>query len=66
MNKTRGSYFIDTIYDPAFETTYYYVVHELPNGNRNVVSRYFRNHKSAEELKDELNDDLYSEDEGYE
>lgn len=56
-------YEIDTIYDPAFDTTYYYVYHQYPNGNRTIVSRYFRKYKSAEELKDELNDDLYNEDE---
>ena len=56
-------YFIDTIYDRDFHETYYYVVHQLPDGNRRVVSRYFRNYKSAEELLDELNDDLYNEDE---
>lgn len=56
-------YFVDTIYDPNFDATYYYVVHQHENGNRDIVSRYFRNYKSAEVLKDELNDDLYSEDE---
>ena len=56
-------YFIDTIYDAEFKTTYYYVVHQHPNGNRDVVSRYFRNHKSAQKLMEELNCDLYDEDE---
>lgn len=56
-------YDIDTIYDPAFECTYYYVYHQHSDGHRDIVSRYFRKYKSAEELKDELNDHLYSEDE---
>ena len=56
-------YFIDTVYDRDFHETYYYVVHQHPNGNRDVVSRYFRNHKSAREFMEELNDDLYNEDE---
>lgn len=59
----KNYYDIDTIYDPAFGKTYYYVYHQYSNGNRDIVSRYFRNYKSAEELKDELNDNLYDEDE---
>ena len=53
-------YFIDTIYDDKFNETYYYVVHQHSNGNRDVVSRYFRNYSSAQELMEELNDDLFS------
>jgi len=56
-------YEIDTIYDPEFKETYYYVYHQHPDGNRQIVSRYFRNHKSARELMEELNDDLYNEEE---
>ena len=56
-------YFIDTIYDPEFKQTYYYVVHQHSNGSREVVSRYFRNAKSAQELMEELNEDLYNEEE---
>ena len=56
-------YFIDTVYDKEFNETYYYVVHQLSNGNRNVVSRYFRNAESAQELLDDMNDNLYDEDE---
>ena len=59
----KDFYFVDSVYDRDFLETYYYVVHQHSDGNREVVSRYFRNYKSAEELKDELNDDLYSEDE---
>lgn len=59
MNKNH--YFIDTIFDEDLKVTYYYVVHEHSNGNRTIVSRYFRNYWSAEELIDELNDDLYEE-----
>jgi hypothetical protein len=60
--RKNNYYEIDTIYDPEFRETYYYVYHQHPSGNRQIVSRYFRNHKSAEVLRDELNDDLYSED----
>lgn len=56
-------YFIDTVYDKEFDKTYYYVVHQLPNGNRNVVSRYFRNYESAQQLMEEMNDHLYNEEE---
>lgn len=60
----NNCYFIDTVYDIDFKETYYYVVHQKENGNREVVSRYFRNYVSAEELMDELNDDLFENVEG--
>ena len=60
----KGNYYkIDTIYDSEFKETYYYVYHQHPNGNRDVVSRYFRNPESAQQFMEELNDDLYNEEE---
>lgn len=55
-----NEYFIDTIFDKEFNETYYYVVHQHSDGSRDVVSRYFRNYIGAQELMEELNDDLYS------
>lgn len=55
----NNCYLIDTVYDPEFNTTYFYVYHQHSDGHREIVSRYFRNYASAEELRDELNDDLY-------
>ena len=59
----KNFYFIDTVYDREFNETYYYVVHQHSNGNRDVVSRYFRNYESAQTFMEELNDDLYNEEE---
>lgn len=56
---SNSDYFIDTVYDKEFKETYYYVVHQKADGNRAVVSRYFRNFSSAQELMEELKDDLF-------
>ncbi len=61
--KIKNCYRIDTIYDRDFHETYYYVYHEHSDGHRDIVFRYFRSYASAEVLRDELNDDLYDEEE---
>lgn len=57
----KNCYRIDTIRDPETGETLYYVYHEHTDGHREIVDRYFRKYKSAEVLRDELNDDLYTE-----
>lgn len=53
-------YFIDTIKDVDSGEVFYYVIHQKPDGRQVAVDRAFRNYHSAQELMEELNDDLYS------
>lgn len=57
-------YFIDTVYEPDKKETYYYVMHQYADGHRQKVDRPFRHYHSAEELLTDLNDHLFTGDDG--
>lgn len=59
-NEGLEYYFIDTIRNDHTMKTFYYVIHQYPDGHRNAVSQPFTNYEDAQTLMEELNEDLAS------
>lgn len=57
-NNNIECYFIDTIRNDYKNETYYYVIHQYPDGHREAVRTSFTNYKDAEILKEELDKNL--------
>lgn len=58
MNNDLEYYFIDTIRNDHTGVTYYYVIHQYPDGHRQAVRTAFTTFRDAETLMVELNENL--------